>query len=360
VLLAPHEAVARSNPRNRSTALQVVYPADAHLTEEELEAARWSFQQHTPSGRGTDELPDLEAHVVPLDTADGVVAVLVFQDIPVGLSTSLGFRRIVASMSRLAAIAVERALRRKELENARVISQTEGLRSALLSSISHDFGTPLASITGAATSLQSYGSTYSVDVTKELLTTIVEEADRLARFVKNLLQMTRLESGVLVPQLKWADAEDLISTSVDAVQRRIGNHELFVDVAERLPLLNVDFVLMETVLVNIIDNAVKYSPAQSAVQIAARQVADEVLIEVTDQGRGIAAEDLGAVFDKFYRAKHRDRTVPGTGLGLAICKGIVDAHGGSIEALSPGLGHGTTIRIRLPVRTPDSAVLADT
>jgi len=360
VLLAPHRSGnAAMNTRMRTALLQVTYPSDANLTEEELEAARWSYSRNLPCGRGTEEVPDLDAHIVPLETADGMVAVLVFQDIPYAVTNSPGFRRIVASMSRMSAIAVERSLRKQEIENARVLAQTEGLRSALLSAISHDFGTPLASIIGSATSLQSYGNTYSAEVTKELLTTIVEEAERLGRFVKNLMQMTRLESGVLVPRLTWADVEDLVSTSIDAVQRRTLNHDLYVDVAERLPLLNVDFVLMETVLVNVIDNALKYSPPETTIQVTARQVGEEIAIEVTDQGRGIAAEDLGAVFDKFYRAKQRDRIVPGTGLGLAICKGIVEAHAGSIEALSQGLGHGTTIRIRLPVRTPDSAATAE-
>jgi two-component system sensor histidine kinase KdpD len=138
------------------------------------------------------------------------------------------------------------------------------------------------------------------------------------------------------------------------------NHDLYVDVDERLPMLNVDFVLMESVLVNVLDNATKYAPPETTIQVTARRFGeDEVAIEVTDHGRGIAAEDLGAVFDKFYRAKQRDRIVPGTGLGLAICKGIVDTHCGSIEALSPGLGRGTTIRIRLPVRMPDNAALAE-
>lgn len=126
-----------------------------------------------------------------------------------------------------------------------------------------------------------------------------------------------------------------------------------------LPLVHVDFVLMESVLVNVLDNAAKYAPVDTSIQILARKFGNEVAIDITDQGPGIAPEDLGAVFDKFYRTKRRDRTVPGTGLGLAICKGIVDAHGGSIEALSDGMGRGTTIRIRLPIRTPDVTVTAE-
>src|SRR5262249_52307822 len=131
------------------------------------------------------------------------------------------------------------------------------------------------------------------------------------------------------------------------------------DVPDMLPLVNVDFVLMESVLVNLLDNAAKYAPAETDIHVVAKRIGDEVVIEVTDQGRGIAAEELGAVFDKFYRTRQRDRTVPGTGLGLAICKGIIEAHGGTIEALSEGLGRGTTIRIRLPVKAPDVAVTAE-
>jgi two-component system sensor histidine kinase KdpD len=218
VLLAPHGSNSMANTsRSRTAALQVAYPPEAAISEEELEAARWSFGRNTAAGRGTDQLPDLDAHIVPLEALDGMVAVLVLQDIPHPVARSVSFRRIVASMSRMSAIAVERSLRRQEVENARVISQTEGLRSALLSAISHDFGTPLASIIGSATALLSYGKNYSENVTKELLTTVVEEAERLGRFVKNLMQMTRLESGVLVPRLTWADVEDLVATSVDAV-----------------------------------------------------------------------------------------------------------------------------------------------
>ena len=356
---SPAEMVNAPTARSRAAALQVAYPPDAHLTQDELEAARWTFSHSAPSGRSTAERSDLDAHVVPLETIDGMVAVLVLQDISARVMETPGVRRIVASMCRLAAIAVERALRKQEVEDARVLSQTEGLRSALLSSISHDFGTPLASILGSASSLLSYGGTYAPEVTRELLTTILEEAERLGRFVKNLMQMTRLEAGALVPRLGWVDVGDLIATSLDAALRRMQNHRTAIEVAEHLPFVHIDFVLMETVLVNVLDNAAKYAPPQTTIRIDASQVGDEIMIDVTDQGRGISVEDLGAVFDKFYRTKQRDRTVPGTGLGLAICKGIVEAHGGSIEALSPGLGRGTTIRIRLPVKTPDSAEMAE-
>jgi len=353
VLLAPFRlSDVIDNARGRATALQVAYPAGAQLTPDELDAARSAFTDEK-------ETATEAAFYFPLAGSEGPVAVLALRHVAAERAESEAFRRLVESLCRIAAIAMERTLRKQELENTRVIAQTEKLRSALLSAISHDFGTPLASIIGSATSLLSYGSTYPADVTNELLTTIMEEAERLNRFVKNVLQMNKLESGVLVPRLQWADAGDLVSTALDASHRRLQNHEIYVDVADKLPLVHVDFILMENVLVNLLDNAVKYSPADSDIQLTVRRLGEDVAIEVADQGRGIPTDELGAVFDKFYRAKHADRTVPGTGLGLAICKGIVEAHEGSIEALSEGPGHGVTIRIRLPVKTPDDDEMAE-
>ncbi len=364
VLLAPftgggRETLAIASPRARAAALQAAYPPHSNLTQEDIEAARWVFNHSLPAGRGTTMWPEMQATFQPLETGEGTVAVLVLRNTSREIVRSTGFRRVIGSICRLTALAVEHSLRKQELETARVVSQTEGLRSALLSAISHDFGTPLASIIGSASSLISYGRNYTPDVTTELLTTILEEAERLNRFVKNVLQMNRLEAGALVPRLQWADVGDLISTALDSAHRRLAQHEIYADVEDMLPLVNVDFVLMESVLVNLLDNAAKYSPPETAIQITARRLGEDVAIDVTDQGRGISAEELGAVFDKFYRARHRDRTVPGTGLGLAICKGIIEAHGGTIEALSQGLGHGTAIRLRLPVKTPDIAVTAE-
>ncbi len=358
VLLAPFAGNSVSR-RARTSALQVAYPPHATLSQDEIEVARWVYGHGQPAGRGAQDFADTPGAFQPLATADGSVAVLALRGVPPAVVASAGFQRLIGSICRLAALAVEHTLRKQELETARVISQTEGLRAALLSAISHDFGTPLASIIGSASGLLSYGKTYSPEVTQELLTTILEEAERLSRFVKNVMQMTRLESGAMVPRLQWADVEDLISTSLDGAQRRLRDHEVYSDVGGMLPLVHVDFVLMESVLVNVLDNAAKYAPADTSIQIVARKLGGEVAIDITDHGPGIAPEDLGAVFDKFYRTKLRDRTVPGTGLGLAICKGIVEAHGGSIEALSAGLGRGTTIRIRLPIRTPDVTVTAE-
>jgi len=183
-----------------------------------------------------------------------------------------------------------------------------------------------------------------------LIDTMEEEAQRLNRFVANLLDMTRLEAGMLAPKRDWVDVKDLLASAADRARRHLGRHRLRIVETTSLPLLRVDFVLMEQVLFNLIDNAVKYSPDQSEVVLTARQDGKDMLIGVMDRGRGIPSADLERVFDKFQRIDAGDRQVAGTGLGLAVCKGIVEVHGGTIRAVSPGpQGDGTVIEIRLPV-----------
>ena len=190
VLLTPFsggEADAAASRRAKTSALQTAYPPQASLTQDEIEGARWTYAHGMPAGRGFADFPDLNVTFQPLATAESTVAVLGLKNVAPAVVNSAGFRRVIGSICRLAALAVEHTLRKQELETARVVSQAEGLRSALLSAISHDFGTPLASIIGSASSLLSYGKTYSPEVTEELLTTILEEAERLSRFVKNVM-----------------------------------------------------------------------------------------------------------------------------------------------------------------------------
>ena len=319
VILVPHSGIRNTNdplpnptdePSDRSrdsSTLQPVYPPKSGLSGDDIEAARWAFAHDQSCGKGTEKYTVLEHFFRPLTTANGVVGVLTIKQFNHSALKDSNFNRMLDSVCRLAAVAVERARQAQELEDARVVSQTEGLRSALLSSISHDFGTPLASVIGSASSLLTYGDRYTPDVVHDLLSTILEEAERLNKFVDNLLQMTRVESGALVPSLQLTDVDDLIGTVLDNAHRRVEEYELYVDVAERLPLINIDFILMETVLLNLLDNACKYSPPESAISITAYENSGSVVIDVKDQGRGIESEDLGAVFDKFFRVKARDR-----------------------------------------------------
>lgn len=342
-----NEAVA---PRAAEEGVELVYPPQMHLRSRDDEAVQWAFAEGRPAGPGTGMYDDACCVFWPLRSPRGVVGVLGLSGVRAEHMQDIQFRRRLESLAGLAAVAIERMMLSREIEEARFTARTESLRSALLSSISHDLRTPLASIIGSATSLLSFGRTYDESVRQDLLRTILEEAERLNRFVGNLLQMTKLESGAIAPKRQWIDADDLIDTTVERLERRLQGHRVVTDVTPLLPPLNVDFVLMENVLTNLLDNAVKYSPPGSTITLRAYQDGDNVCLEVSDEGVGIAKEDHTHVFDKFFRVYAKDSVVAGTGLGLAICKGIVETHGGTLELESPGLNQGTTFRICLPLQ----------
>jgi two-component system, OmpR family, sensor histidine kinase KdpD len=240
----------------------------------------------------------------------------------------------------------------QDMAQARVLAETERLRTALLSSVSHDFRTPLASIIGSATSLLSYGTEYDQATQTELLQTIREEAERLDRYVGNLLSMTRLESGALELRRDWADAGDLVASALAELAPRLSEHTVMVEAEPDVPLVTVDFVLMEQVLVNLLDNAAKYAPPATTIRVGISSAEGMVRIAVADEGGGMPPEDLERVFDKFYRAGRGDSQAESTGLGLSICRGIVEAHGGRVYARPKDDGVGTVFTVELPVEDP--------
>jgi two-component system sensor histidine kinase KdpD len=247
-------------------------------------------------------------------------------------------------------VAIERATLDREMEEAHVSAETDKLRTALLSSLSHDLRTPLSSIKGAVTALREQGFWLGEVARDELLQTVDEETDRLSRFVANLLDMTRLESGALRLKRDWAEIGELIGSAVARSKSRLGRRRVEMEIAKDLPLLKLDFTLMQQVVFNLLDNAAKYAPDDTTVRVTAQREGMEVVIEVIDEGIGIVPADLERVFDKFYRVSGGDRQTAGTGLGLSICRGIVEAHGGRIAARSPiAAGRGTAITIRLPI-----------
>lgn len=330
--------------------LHVAYPGRVDMRALDWEAVTWVQQHGRPAGPGTGTYEEACCLFWPLRTPNGPVGVAGLWHGPSSDHTEHPqFRRRLDSLAGLAAVAIERMMLAREIEGARFTAQTESLRAALLSSISHDLRTPLASIIGSATSLLSFGSSYTQEVRDDLLGTILEEAERLNRFVGNLLQMTKLESGAVVPKCQWIDVDDLIGTTLDRLERRLGEHRVVTEVTPLLPPLYVDFVLMENVVTNLLDNAVKYAPAGSTITIRGTRDGDEICIAVADEGPGIAPEDHANVFDKFFRVYARDSVVAGTGLGLAICKGIVEAHNGRIDLDSAGEGKGAIFRVHLPV-----------
>ncbi len=261
-------------------------------------------------------------------------------------------QRLLEALADQAAVALERARLSQDMAQARVLAETERLRTALLSSVSHDFRTPLASILGAVTSLEHYRQVYDEATQTELLETIRDEAERLDRFVANLLSMTRLESGALVPNMEWVDLQDLVGSALARLTPPLSGYRVIVRVEPGAPLLRLDFVLMEQVLVNLLENAMKHTPPGKAIRLSVFRDGEQIIIEVADEGEGIAPEDLEHIFEKFYRVQGSDRQRGGTGLGLSICRGIVEAHGGTITAGLPEQGSGIVFRIELPVIEP--------
>ncbi|HKJ76051.1 MAG TPA: DUF4118 domain-containing protein [Gammaproteobacteria bacterium] len=283
-------------------------------------------------------------YFIPLTTGQGTVGL-------VGVHNTDASREqmeLARGLCGQAAVALERAVLAAELEQERLKAETEQLRSALLSSVSHDLRTPLASIIGAATSLIEYGGSFSAENRRALMETVLQESQRLDRYVQNLLDMTRLDQGRMPLQRDWVDLNDLVSAAQGRLHSELEGLRVEVAIADDLPLLYVHGALIEQVLVNILDNAVRFSPSDGVIRIDAAAENGGVVVDISDQGPGIPEEARGKVFDMFFSARQGDRQSQGTGLGLAICKGLVAAHGGNIEALGNAGGNGTRIRVRLP------------
>jgi two-component system sensor histidine kinase KdpD len=332
------------------------HPPAVELTDHEQAAATWAWQHNQPTGLGSDTLPGVPWLFLPLRTAKDTVGVLGVQfDTPTA-EIPPRRQRLLEGLADQAAVAIERTRLVQEMEQARVLTETEKLRTALLSSISHDLRTPLASIIGSVSSLLSYGEGYDEPTKKDLLLTIQEEAERLNRFVGNLFDITRLESGKLELKREWVEIQDVVGAALARLQSPLRQHVVMVDIRPHLPLLRWDFVLLEQVFVNLLDNAAKYSQPGTAITIKAARAADFVAVEVTDEGVGVPPADLERIFDKFHRVRSGDRQIAGTGLGLSICRGIVEAHGGSITAAIPAGGKGTTIRMVFPLEPQPAAV----
>lgn len=251
-----------------------------------------------------------------------------------------------SALAEQAAVALERAMLVADLEQAKLESQRQELRVALLSSVSHDLRTPLSSVIGAASSILAYDS-LDRDNRNALLNSILEEGERLDRYIQNLLDMTRLGHGELELLRDWEDVRDLVSAAsrrLRLTSRVIG---LTLDMADDAQLICVNGDLMEQVFVNLLDNAARFSPEQGTIRVSARRRADAVVIEVSDEGPGIPESDREKVFDPFYRVHEGDRK-SGTGLGLSICRGIMAAHGGEATAHANPPGGGALIRVSIP------------
>ena len=323
---------------------------DLKLTTQDLAAAEWCEQHAEPAGRFTDTLNAARCWVLPLGTEDrrlGVVA-LRFEN---GSAPDIERRSLALAMVQDIGQALERARLASELEGARVQGETERLRNALLSSVSHDLRSPLASMIGAAGTLSSYGEQLPEGERHELLNAILGEGQRLDRYIQNLLDMTRLGHGTLKLNRDWTDAEEIVASAVTRLRKLFPELRVDCMMPPETVLLFVHPALIEQALFNILENAARFSPPGEAVRVLVRVAGDRLFIDVIDRGPGIPEEERARIFDMFYSVARGDRAPQGTGLGLAICRGMIGAHGGSVEAL-PGEGVGTTIRISLPLPTP--------
>ncbi len=337
------------------------WPPDDQLSTSDWAAARWTFKARQPAGPGTETMPSARFQFRPLIAAKSVLAVLGVE--PEGSNDSLGDATEAAlqSMSEQAAVSIERAQLVEDAARVENAAEGERLRAVLLSSISHDLRTPLASIVGSVTSLRTLGDQMSVAERADLLSTIEEEAGLLSRFVANLLDMTKLEAGSIHARRDWVDIGDVVRGAVARAQKSFPQRKTDLTISPGLPVVRADATLFEQVMFNLLDNANKYSDAKSVTRVGVAHVRDTLEISVRDDGVGIPPDAVAKVFDKFYRVAGSDGRAVGTGLGLSICAGFVKAMGGSILAESPiSQNRGTRISIRLPITAEPDLPAAET
>jgi two-component system sensor histidine kinase KdpD len=340
----------------------ILFEADSALEDDGRRGGQWiSERVHAEvvkyaAGKGTAEpgsvVDDggghlwLVRHVVPKTPAFGVIA------IDLGRASDGGVEEMHARIDEVLADAVatlDRLDIARVIDDARMRSVTENLRDALIGSVSHELRTPLASILGSATVLCNTPTVSGDERLGALAGVIRDEAERLNSDIQNLLDATRITSQSIKPLQQWFEPADLLNSAVERRGRRLAGHVVTTDVASDLPLIYVDPVLMEQALVQIIDNAAKYSPPGSPINVSARCDRDEIVLSVADQGTGFTEEERGRLGERFFRGQRHLTTIPGSGLGLWIANAFVTASGGELDVTSGGVNQGSTVAIRLPV-----------
>jgi two-component system sensor histidine kinase KdpD len=340
-------------PQNEQLVISAASP-DFEQDLHEIAIATWAFEHGQPTGRGTETLPAADVRYQPLTTNRGTLGILAVRPDDSNNYLNPEQRQLLEAYASLAAVAIERVMLDQEASQAQVLRESERLQSALLNSISHDLRTPLASISGALDSLyeteQNEKDSVHLDRSAklDLLETAREESNRLNRLVGNLLEMTRVEAGALRLNRTETDLQELISSALSHSGDRLSNHPVHVQIPENMPAVNLDYILIEQVILNILDNAIKYSQTGTPIDISVQSAQDHVEIAIADRGAGIPPENLIRVFDKFFRIEQTG-SVHGTGLGLSICKGIVEAHDGQIWAKNR-TGGGAIITFTLPAK----------
>jgi two-component system sensor histidine kinase KdpD len=339
-------------PEEGDLVVGVSWPPDTELSAGEMSAARWALTKREPAGWRTNTLPTMRFQFRPLISPRGVVAVCGFEPRDKDQPISPEDERALTAILEQTAIAIDRSMLIGEAVRAAALEDNEKLRTTLLASLSHDLRTPLSSITGAVTTLRQLGEQMSSVERQDLLASIEEESGRLTRFVVNLLDMSRIESGALTVKRDFVDVGDVVRTSVDRCRKSFPAFGIETSLARDLPFIRGDANLLGQVLFNLLDNAQKYGGDDGAI-VHARREGTDVVISITDEGPGIRPTDLTRVFEKFYRGGRSDGRKAGTGLGLSIAKGLVEAMGGKIEAQSPAVKRrGTRMVLRFPAVEP--------
>lgn len=332
------------------------YPPEDQLDQADLAAANWAWGNDRSAGRGSDTLPGAKRLFLPMRTGRGPIGVIGIDDDRTGPLLTPDQRRLLDALVDQGALAIERVLLVEDMDRVKRTVESERLRSALLTSISHDLKTPLASVLGAASTMRDLAGALSDAEKRDLLATVIDESERLNRFIANLLDMTKLESGAIVPNTALHDLGEIVGSALRRASKILAAHKVALVLAADLPMLELDAVLFEQVLFNLLDNAAKYSLPETTIAIKSRRERDQVVLEVADEGDGIPPDELESVFDKFYRAQKGDRVRPGTGLGLAISRGFVEAMRGTIAAANRSDRSGAVLTIRLPVPTQTKAL----
>ena len=330
-------------------------PALEELGPADLAAARWTWEKGETAGAGTGTLPNAAWTFRPLQGLKARAGVAATE---AGAGANPDDERFVLALLDQGAVALERAELAAEAADAEALRRSDRLRTALLNSISHDLRTPLSTVLGSSTTLLEYGEGLRPEVRRDLLESIREEAERLNRYVGDLLDMTRIEGGALAPRREPTDLREVLSAALERVSRRLQQRRTVRDFPSRLTLVPGDAGLLEQAFVNILENAIAYSPDGARIEIAAYEDLRNVVVSIEDEGRGIPTAELEHVFEKFRRMGQPSDRGKGAGLGLAISKGFVEAMGGRIAAASPiHDGKGTRILISLPKQTPTPAGL---
>jgi len=316
------------------------------LDPKESGVAQWVYDHGERAGLGTDTLPGASALYMPLVGSGGAIGVVAVRPKDPALLLDPEQLHLLESLVNQVALALERTKLSEEAQKAHVRAETERMRNAILSSVSHDLRTPLATITGAASSLLNDQGHIDPAARLELSRSIFREADRLDRLLKNLLDMMRIEAGAVQLNRQWQPIEEVVGAALGRLEGRLGNHNVRTVFPPELPLVLADGVLLEQVLINLIENAVKYAPPGTSIDLSASAGERDMIVEVADRGPGVPVGEEVRIFDKFYRAQPAREG--GIGLGLTICRGIVEAHGGRIW-MENRSGGGAVFRFTIPV-----------